>query len=355
MARPTVYTQLPLPNFFAETRKKMSQLWFVDYAQRMKDALAWRKTHGVTLASTDRFKIANVGIDDQITFMDMPGAQLPVTGAVKDSERFCEFVYRNAPYITKNVFTFDTHTTWQIFHTIFLVDANGNPPDANIPISDADIQAGKYQVNKEAAYAVFGDANHYAYMARYLKHYSARLAKSKDQFPLIPWVFHSMLGGIEHALHPAIHEAAFFHEILRGTQRQIETKGGSPMSEAYSPYGEEVDLDQNNNVIGRKNVDMFNMLSEYDAVVISGQAKSHCVRAFINDHLRMVLAKDPELARKVYLVSDLTSPVVIVPGHPFLDFTSSADAAFKEFADAGMNVVESTTPMNQWPGLAGKF
>jgi hypothetical protein len=34
-----------------------------------------------------------------------------------------------------------------------------------------------------------------------------------------------------------------------------------------------------------------------------------------------------------------------------VDFTDQADAAFQRFADAGMHLVRSTTPMVSWPGL----
>jgi hypothetical protein len=58
---------------------------------------------------------------------------------------------------------------------------------------------------------------------------------------------------------------------------------------------------------------------------------------------------DPSLAKKVYLVEDLTSPVV-VPG--IIDFTDQGDAAFERFRKAGMNVVRSTDPIETWPGVA---
>jgi nicotinamidase-related amidase len=62
------------------------------------------------------------------------------------------------------------------------------------------------------------------------------------------------------------------------------------------------------------------------------------------------LAKDPKLAKKVYLLEDCTSPVV-VPG--IIDFTDQADAAFQRFAAAGMHVVRSTDPLDTWPEFPG--
>jgi hypothetical protein len=42
---------------------------------------------------------------------------------------------------------------------------------------------------------------------------------------------------------------------------------------------------------------------------------------------------------------------VVVPGT--VDYTDEADAAFERYAEAGMHVVQSTTPIEQWPISAG--
>jgi hypothetical protein len=42
---------------------------------------------------------------------------------------------------------------------------------------------------------------------------------------------------------------------------------------------------------------------------------------------------------------------VVVPG--VVDYTDEADAAFDRYAGAGMHVVQSTTPIEQWPISAG--
>jgi len=47
-------------------------------------------------------------------------------------------------------------------------------------------------------------------------------------------------------------------------------------------------------------------------------------------------------------LEDCTSPVVI-PG--VVDYTDQADAAFRNFKDAGMHLVRSTDPISSWPGL----
>jgi nicotinamidase-related amidase len=100
--------------------------------------------------------------------------------------------------------------------------------------------------------------------------------------------------------------------------------------------------------IAHKNTGFLQRLLEFDAVIIAGQAKSHCVAWTIEDLLTEILAIDPQLARKVYLLEDCTSPVV-VPN--VVDFTDQADAAFQRFAKAGMHLVKSTDAMETWMDL----
>ena len=55
------------------------------------------------------------------------------------------------------------------------------------------------------------------------------------------------------------------------------------------------------------------------------------------------------MAEKVYLLEDCTSPIVI-PG--VADYTEEANVAFQRFADAGMHIVRSTDPIDDWPGIS---
>jgi nicotinamidase-related amidase len=157
-----------------------------------------------------------------------------------------------------------------------------------------------------------------------------------------------MLGGIGHALVSAVEESIFFHTIARYSQPDIHIKGDHPLTEHYSVLGPEVATDANGNSLVEKTGKFFHKLLEFDAVIIAGQAKSHCVAWTIADLLGDILAHDRDLVEKVYLLEDCTSSVV-VPG--VVDYTDEADKAFDRFADAGMNVVRSTDPIESWPGI----
>ena len=133
-------------------------------------------------------------------------------------------------------------------------------------------------------------------------------------------------------------EAIFFHSIARNSQAQFEIKGNNPLTENYSVLSPEVLKSFDNSPIAEKNNRLIKQLLDFDKIIIAGQAKSHCVAWTIDDLLTGIKKIDINLAKKVYLLEDCTSPVV-VPG--IVDYTEQADAAFKRFAEAGMNTVNS--------------
>jgi nicotinamidase-related amidase len=138
--------------------------------------------------------------------------------------------------------------------------------------------------------------------------------------------------------------------VARLHQPDFQVKGDNPLTEHYSVLGPEVTTGPDGERIADRNETLIERLLDYDAVIIAGQAKSHCVAWTIDDLLRSIDERDRALARKVYLLEDCTSPVVI-PGA--IDYTDDAGAAFQRFAEAGMHVVRSTTPMADWADFPG--
>ena len=110
--------------------------------------------------------------------------------------------------------------------------------------------------------------------------------------------------------------------------------------------GPEVTEGPDGDRLGGKNTELVDKLLTFDAVVVAGQAKSHCMAWTIDDLLEGEVA-GARLAERTYLLEDCTSAVV-VPG--VVDYTDAADAAFARYAAAGMHVVRSTDPMETWPG-----
>ena len=185
------------------------------------------------------------------------------------------------------------------------------------------------------------------YGQQHLLSYTRQL-RDTGKYDLTVWPYHSMLGGIGHALVSAVEEAVFFHTIARYSQPDFHVKGNHALTEHYSVLGPEVTVGPDGEPIATKDTRLTEVLLGFDAVVIAGQAKSHCVAWTIDDLLHSVLERDSSLASKVYLLEDCTSPVVI-PG--VIDYTTAADEAFQRFADAGMHVVHADDPIADWPDI----
>ena len=328
--------KLPIPDFFDPG--KLDQVWRIPYEERAKQASDWALQHGLQPASDDRTKTWLLLVDVQNTFC-IPGFELYVAGrsgvgAVDDNRRLCEFIYCNLGTITQITATMDTHQAMQIFHAIFLVDENGEHPAPYTNVSAEEVRTGRWKFNPALA-------SHFNISAEEgqerLKHYTTRL-EEKGKYALTIWPYHAMLGGIGHALVSSVEEALFFHSIARLSPPDFEVKGDRPFTEHYSVIGPEVERGPQGEILGEHNNQFVETLKGVDRLVIAGQAKSHCVAWTIADLLSDLQKVDPALAKKIFLLEDCTSPV-IVPG---ADYTEQADAAFTKFAEAGMHLVKSS-------------
>jgi nicotinamidase-related amidase len=338
-------SELPLPPHFHPGR--IGEVWPVDYQARFRDALAWAGEHGLAPAADDDHRVCLLVVDAQNTFCT-PGFELFVagrsgTGALDDNRRLCEFIYRNLGLITQTVATLDTHQAFQLFHAPLLVDEDDRHPTPYTLVSTADVEAGRWRVSEQAASAL---GLEFEYAQKHLLAY-VRALESGGKYELTAWPFHAMLGGVGHALVAAVEEAVFFHTIARSSQTSFEMKGQSPLTEHYSALGPEVARDFAGTPLGTRNGRLIERLLRFDAVLVAGQAKSHCVEWTIEDLLRDSLVREHGLADRLYLLEDCTSPVV-VPG--VVDYTDAADEAFARFAAAGAHVVRSTDPVASWPG-----
>ena len=333
---------LPIPDFF--DANTVGSIRRIPYEERAKQAQDWATLHQLEPASVDSTKTWLMLIDVQNTFC-MPDFELFVggrsgRGAVEDNIRLCEYIYRNLGSITQITATMDTHRAMQVFHAIFFVDKDGNHPAPYTDIHVGELQEGRWKFNPALA-SQFNIAPEYG--QQMMIHYAEQLQKS-GKYALTVWPYHAMLGGIGHALVPAVEEALFFHTVARLSQTDIVIKGETPFTENYSVIGPEVLTGPMDEVLGKHDQKFIQQLEECDRLIIAGQAKSHCVAWTVSDLLDDIMGTDTELAKKVYLLEDCTSPVV-VPG--VVDHTDAADAAYEWFASAGMNIIRSTTPVSE--------
>jgi nicotinamidase-related amidase len=343
--------ELPLPPHYNPKNVVNDTRW-IDYAALQQSALDWRRRQNLKAAATDGTKVGVLAIDVQNTFCH-PKGELYVagdsgTGAVDDSVRLVEFLYRNLGIITEVNCTLDTHRAYAVFHSSFLVNDRGGHPAPFTNVSHDDVVQGVW---KPSPFMTSALGISLMAAQRHLEDYT-RALETAGRYALTIWPYHGMLGDKGHNLVSGLAEVANFHGFARGAQPGFEVKGTHPLVENYSVLGPEVKQLFNGTPVPR-NTSFIEKLLKYDILVIAGQAKSHCVAWTIDDLLNDILARDPQLARKVYLLEDCTTSIVVKApnGSVIYDYGSDADAAFDKFRNAGMHVVQSTDPVQSWPDV----
>jgi len=321
-----------------------------------EEAGRWRSRYAIPPSGGDRRKVHLLLIDAQKDFC-FPEGTLYVGGrsgtvAVDDNDRVVRFVYRNLARLTEVTCTLDTHYPFQIFFPSFWLDRDGVALTPHREISTEAVRSGRVRPNPAvAAWVAGGD---YEWLKRQAEFYCAELEQA-GKYTLYLWPLHCLLGGEGHLLAGVVQEARLFHAFARGSRARVEIKGSHPLTENYSVLAPEVLHRHDGGLLAERNRAFLETLLEADVLVIAGQAASHCVKSSIEDLLEEIRARDPSLARRVYILRDGTSSVVVPdparPGELLFDFTPQAEAALERFAEAGMHLVASTEPMDSWPGV----
>lgn len=341
---------LPIPSHFV-AKHAADWNYRPDAATLAASAGSWRAQHEIKPAAADETRVHLLLIDVQKDFC-FPEGTLYVagrtgTGAVDDSRRIAELIYRNLDVITDITTTLDTHLAYQIFFASFWLDKQDNPLQPFRVITAAQIAAGEVRPNPAMAKWLCG--GNYTWLCKQVEFYCKELERA-GKYQLYLWPPHCLLGSDGHALAGVIHEARMFHAYARTAQSHVEVKGGNPLTENYSVLRPEVTSRFDGMPLAQRNTQFIQTLLSSDAVVIAGQAASHCVKSTIDDLLTEILAQDASLAKKVYLVTDCMSAVTVPDGKGGLaaDFTADADQALQRFAAAGMHLVTSTNPIRSW-------
>jgi nicotinamidase-related amidase len=347
-------TNLPLPPFFDPGNAERFA-YRPSEAKLFAEAPAWRKAHRITPSAADERNIHLLLIDAQKDFCFPEGALYvggrSGRGALDDNRRTAEFIYRNLGVLTNVTTTLDTHFAFQIFFPSFWVDANDAPLAPFREITTLDIDRGDVRPNP--AVAAWLCNGNYTWLVKQARHYCAEL-ETAGKYRLYLWPPHCLLGSEGHALAGVIQEARMFHSFVRGAQSWVEVKGGNALTENYSVLRPEVLSRHDGQPLAQRNTAFLKTLLGADAVIIAGQAASHCVKSSIDDLLDEIARVDKALARKVYVLSDCMSAVTVPDGKGGFgaDFTPQAEEALARFRAAGMHVVRSTDPIETWPDLA---
>lgn len=266
------------------------------------------------MKKTNKMNSALLVIDNQIDFMDLPGSALPVTGAVKDTERLVAAMAKTA---FGAIFTsLDTHHTLDISHPAWWKKPDGSFVDPFTVITPDDVREGKFTARIDPARSL-----------QYLDD-----LKANGEFQHMVWTEHCIEGSAGHALLPIYAQALKEFEMDNLRWVNYIRKGENPFTEHFGIFRANVPMasDPNTNV----NQGIFQTLNTFDEIYLSGQARSHCVA----NSLKQLLEIAPNLASKLIIIEDTMSDV---PGLP-QDFYNYVQTIYDGAIAKGVRTIKST-------------
>lgn len=254
-------------------------------------------------------------IDPQNDFCDAVHGNLAVPGAAADMDRLARMIDGMRDRLSGIHISLDAHHKVDISHPIWWRDARGLPPAPFTVIRAADVRAGRWSTTQPAA-------------AQRSLAYLDALDKA-GRYPHVVWPEHCLIGDAGHNVWPALSDAVHRWEDRTATADFV-TKGTNPWTEHFSAIQAEVPdpADPSTQV----NSALVSALQDAELVLIAGEALSHCLANTVRD--LVACSTDPNLARKLVLLTDATSPV---PG-----FEAQGEAFLGELTALGMRTATTT-------------
>jgi nicotinamidase-related amidase len=272
-------------------------------------------------ASADSFRTVLLLVDPQIDFIHTEGS-LHVPGAIEDTRRTIEWIFRHTHRITEIVVSLDSHFPQHIFSPSWWQDQHGICPDPFTIITADDLR-------KKLWHPVFE--------AEWSYHYVDQLEKSARK-QLMIWPYHTLIGTTGHSITPALYEAITYHAAARRTQPNLVLKGTLARVEHYSIFEPEVKIEETAG--GGINTYLLEHIATFDRIYVAGQAKSHCVLESIASMMRYFSTR-PEIIRRIHMLTDAMSSVV----NPAVDFEAIASAALNQFTLSGLQLRTTDDPV----------
>ena len=255
-------------------------------------------------------------IDAQNDFCK-PGGALFVPGAWEDAERLCALLDRldGSGSIGNLHVTMDTHFVHDISHPCFWRDPEGNMPEPYTQISPIDLASGKWLPKNPAS-------------RKRAAEYLDKLETS-GRYTHTIWPEHCILGSSGHCIVESVMNRINRWERREGRRADFVLKGMNLWTEHYSVLKAEVeDPDDPGTALNRR---LLEELTRAEAVIITGQALSHCIANTITDLIENLA---PDVLGRVILLEDTSSSV---PG-----FEELGRSVLEKVRDAGMRVYKAS-------------
>lgn len=254
-------------------------------------------------------------IDPQNDFCDLPGAALPVPGAVAGLQRVAALVERLGAHLDQVHLTLDSHQPLHIAHPHWWQDAQGQPPAPFTQIGADEVASGRWQARDPAQ-----QDHGLAYV---------QALEAGGRYRLVIWPEHCLVGSWGHGVQQDVHRALNAWGRTQGRLVDFIAKGGNPRTEHYSALRAEVpdpadpDTELDARLIAR--------LQDADTLLVAGEALSHCVASTLRDLLEVWPA---DRRQKLVLLTDCSHSV---PG-----FEAQGEAFLAEMRAAGVRLAVST-------------
>lgn len=288
------------------------------YAPRVLEATLAGRQAQLTPAEQDQQRIALLLIDAQVDFIHPDGA-LSVPGAVEDTQRIIEWIFRHADRLTTLAASLDSHLPIQIFSPAWWVNRSGEHPMPFTVITHQDVASGVWTALYEPDWSLD----------------YTRLLEAQARKQLMIWPYHTLIGTPGHAITPALYEAIAYHASARSTPPIFLHKGSEPRTEHYSILEPEVKLPDQPQAF---NSEFLAKLAAHDLIYVAGQAKSHCVMETLTSIMR---TGDSAIISKLRVLTDAMSSVA----HPEIDFDQLANDQLSAYSRAGLQLVTTSDPI----------
>lgn len=229
-------------------------------------------------------------IDPQNDFMDIAGAALPVAGALADMQRLAAFVDGAGDRLAGIVVTLDSHHSVGIERPAFWRQGDGSAVAPFTTITAAQVRVGAFAPRRAQD------------LTRALAYLDALEAGGRYQ--LMVWPVHCEISTWGHNIEETLRQSLRRWEAATLQAVRTVFKGTNPWTESYSALQAEVPDAQDPDT--QLNTRLIAELDDSEAIVIAGEASSHCVRATA-EHLAAHLPSGR--AEKIVLLEDCMSPV----------------------------------------------
>ena len=313
------------------------------------EAVKWRQANNIpsAFATPQGRGNALIIVDGNNDFV-LPTGNLSVPGALQDMERITSWIYRNVHNLDHIVASIDAHLPIQIFHRLFwLMRSNAFLPDPMQMVNLADLNSSFVPM-----YRPDWDQD-------WVQHYIEKLGE-KDAVVYLPdgtpvtiekslkalmiWTTHCLIGSINQALNPMLHDVLTFLSAARAKNWVPLEKGTNEWTEWYSIL--QADVAIASDTFTQINAKILDALMNYKHIYVCGWAKSHCVFETIKSLVWFFKHTNPAMLKRLHLVMDGMSsvgPIYDANGNLIVDFEAACQPQYEQWAkDEGINLVYTT-------------